>query len=212
MHPDRSLSSPPPPMLCTCTTAPRECQQFDDCAKYAPAKAAGKPVFSVEYDTGAFLEACEVQDDLGITSILKVCVGGGGEDRPSPGVPRSLHACAGVLRPRRANASTNRLRERRPARHCQAARLLPSLAGLCSQPREHAQQCAWPQLPLRQNDACTPPRRTLIWTAVSRRVAPPTARQQTAPPWCAFLGPTVLGQAALGRAALLGFALKHLYG
>ena len=89
---------PPPPMLCTCTTAPRECQQFDDCAKYAPAKAAGKPVFSVEYDTGAFLEACEVQDDLGITSILKVCVGGGartGRHRVTQGVCTRAQGCSG---------------------------------------------------------------------------------------------------------------------
>jgi len=44
-----------------------------ECAAYAPAKAAGKPVFNIEYKAAAFEAACRNQTGFGITSIFKVC-------------------------------------------------------------------------------------------------------------------------------------------
>jgi hypothetical protein len=49
-----------------------ECGEFNECGRYAPAAAAGKPVFSVEYETGPFEAVCRNQTALGVTSVLKV--------------------------------------------------------------------------------------------------------------------------------------------
>jgi hypothetical protein len=50
----------------------RECAQLGECARYASARAAGKPVYNIEYDEAAFTEVCGNQGALGITTIYKV--------------------------------------------------------------------------------------------------------------------------------------------
>jgi hypothetical protein len=50
----------------------RQCAEYNECRRYQPAKAAGKPVFVVEYNAAAFARACACQGTFGMTTILKV--------------------------------------------------------------------------------------------------------------------------------------------
>jgi hypothetical protein len=53
----------------------RQCAEYNVCSRYQPAKAAGKPMFNIEYDAAAFARACTSQDTFGMTTILKVRLG-----------------------------------------------------------------------------------------------------------------------------------------
>jgi hypothetical protein len=48
-----------------------QCSQYNECGTYAPAKAAGKAVFNVEYKSGAFARACACADAYGLSVIQK---------------------------------------------------------------------------------------------------------------------------------------------
>lgn len=52
----------------------RQCQEYSECSSYAPAQAANKPVFNIEYNAAAFQAACANQASYSITTILKASV------------------------------------------------------------------------------------------------------------------------------------------
>jgi hypothetical protein len=56
------------------THAIRQCHEFDECGTYAPAKAAGKPVYNIEYLAKNFAKGCPQQAAMGIHTSLKVRV------------------------------------------------------------------------------------------------------------------------------------------
>lgn len=48
-----------------------QCFQYNECDKYAPSQKANKPVWNVEYKSGAFSRGCRCQSYFGVTSIKK---------------------------------------------------------------------------------------------------------------------------------------------
>jgi len=48
------------------------CQQYTECGLYSPMKAAGKPVWNVEYSSSTFAALCPMQATYGLRSIYKV--------------------------------------------------------------------------------------------------------------------------------------------
>lgn len=48
-----------------------QCQQYQECGAYAPVKAAGKPVFNIEYRSSRFNRLCICADTYGITPTYK---------------------------------------------------------------------------------------------------------------------------------------------
>lgn len=50
------------------------CMDYNECDTYAPAKAAGKPVWNMQYKSRSFKAACKCQDAFGMKTIYKALV------------------------------------------------------------------------------------------------------------------------------------------